>query len=827
MIDFIFWYLTITILGLIVFPIAYRLFPGLPDRGYSLSRILGLLIWGYFHWLLGILGLSRNDHGGLILALGISLGISLLMLYRRGPGDILAWVPENLRIILVVEVLFLTAFGGWAWVRSLNPEIMGTEKPMELAFINAVLRSETFPPHDPWLAGYSISYYYFGYLLVSMLAKLTGTVGSVAFNLGISLVFGLVSIGAYGLVYNLTSDLYVENKKQPLAPALLGPFFALIVSNWEGFLHFLHARGIFWGETGPGQGTSRFWRWLDIKDLVNPPSGDPFGHWWWWRASRVIKDIDFSGGGREVISEFPFFSFLLGDLHPHVLAMPFAFLVMGAALAYYRQRSNGSFRWLGILSLDLAPGKFFILAWIVGALGFLNTWDLPIYISLVAGVYTLRSLEKADEFNLWRTGLDFLSMAFSLGLTGILFYLPFYLGFSSQAGGIIPNALFVTRGVQLWVMFGPLFLPLFIYLGKQWFTHRRELKFGWAAAITLGLVFVLYALSTGIILGLQILPPLERFGSLEQVFLNSVGAGNIPAVIKEGFLRRLAMPGTLLTLSVLILLVIALWLNREDREGTPGFNRGGRFTLLLILGGSLLVLVPEFVFLRDLFGYRINTIFKFYYQAWLLWSAAAAFGTIYLFKNIHGGWNLGGQAVIILGLIMSLFYPVLALQSKTANFSREGGPTLDGRSYFESIQPFEAEAADWLDDQPLGVIAEAVGGSYSSSHARMATYTGMPTVLGWDFHEVQWRGGSELVNPRKNDIAELYCTTDWKRAEEIINQYDIRYLVVGAVEYSTYHPDSDLCPSGLQEEKFSDHLTTLFSNQTVTVYSPAGKNFAD
>lgn len=827
MIEFIFWYLTITILGLITFPVAHRLFPGLPDRGYTISRVLGLLVWGYFHWMLGILGLSRNDLSGLILALGISLGICLLMLYREGPEKTLPWIADNLQIILVVELIFLTTFAGWAWVRSLNPEIMGTEKPMELAFINAILRSETFPPHDPWLSGYSISYYYFGYLLVSMLAKLTGTVGSVAFNLGISLVFGLVFIGAYGLVYNLTADLYVKDRRQPLAPALLGPFFALIVSNWEGFLHFLHARGIFWGNGGSGQRLSRFWSWLDIKDLVNPPSGDPFGHWWWWRASRVIKDIDFSGGGREVISEFPFFSFLLGDLHPHVLAMPFAFLVMGAALAYYRQRSNCSFRWLGILSLDLAPGRFFILAWLVGALGFLNTWDLPIYISLVAGVYTLRSLEKSPEFNLWKTITDFLSMTVSLGLTGIVLYLPFYLGFSSQAGGIIPNALFITKGAQFWVMFGPLLLPLFIYLGGQWLTHRQELKLGWAFVITLGLVLILYALSTGIIFGLQVLPSLERFGSLEQVFLNSVGAGDIPAVIKEGIRRRIVMPGTLLTLLVLMVLVIALWLNREDREGAPGFNRGGRFILLLILGGSLLVLVPEFVFLRDLFGYRINTIFKFYYQAWLLWSTAAAFGTIYLVKNFPKGWSLGGQFVVILGLIMALFYPVLALQSKTDNFSREGGPTLDGRSYLESVQPFEAQAAAWLAKQPLGVIAEAVGGSYSSSHARMATYTGMPTVLGWDFHEIQWRGGSELVNPRKNDIAELYCTPDWNRAKEIINQYHIRYLIVGAVEYSTYHPDSDLCPSGLREDKFSDHLVILYSNQAVTVYSPTRENFVD
>ena len=83
-----------------------------------------------------------------------------------------------------VEALFLLAFAAWAFVRAANPEAVGTEKPMELAFINAILRSPAFPPHDPWLSGYAISYYYFGYVLVAMLAKTGGTSGGVAFNLG-------------------------------------------------------------------------------------------------------------------------------------------------------------------------------------------------------------------------------------------------------------------------------------------------------------------------------------------------------------------------------------------------------------------------------------------------------------------------------------------------------------------------------------------------------------------------------------------------------------------------------------------------------------------
>ena len=75
-------------------------------------------------------------------------------------------------------------------------------------------------------------------------------------------------------------------------------------------------------------------QWLDIKQLTdNPPSGNlTGGFWWWWHASRVIHDKDLLGNSIEVIDEFPFFSFLLGDMHPHVLALPFAILAVALAL---------------------------------------------------------------------------------------------------------------------------------------------------------------------------------------------------------------------------------------------------------------------------------------------------------------------------------------------------------------------------------------------------------------------------------------------------------------------------------------------------------------
>ena len=171
MLAFILWYLTISIVGWLVFPLAYHLLPALADRGYALSRAIGWLLWGYIFWLLASLGVLRNDPGGILFALGILGAISIWAFLRSGWGQIRTWLFGKLKYLLITEIIFLITFAAWALVRASMPEAIGTEKPMELAFINAILNSPTFPPHDPWLSGYAISYYHFGYILTMQYQK--------------------------------------------------------------------------------------------------------------------------------------------------------------------------------------------------------------------------------------------------------------------------------------------------------------------------------------------------------------------------------------------------------------------------------------------------------------------------------------------------------------------------------------------------------------------------------------------------------------------------------------------------------------------------------
>ena len=793
---FLSWYILISLLGWLAFPLGFYLFPALADRGYSFARAFGLLIWGYVFWLLASFRVAQNDIGGLLLGLLILGGLSGWA-FVNCRSEIIAWVRENRRLILTAESLFLVAFGFMAFFRAANPDIVGTEKPMELMFISGIMDSPTFPPRDLWLSGFSISYYYFGYVMASMLAMFTGVPATVAFNLMIALIFGLSAIGAYGILYNLLTNYQLSisdrqseivNRKSLSFYPLLAPLFLLLISNAEGFLEVLHRRGLFWREGG------NFWTWLDLKDLSSAPM-QPLGwiperFWWWWRASRVIMDYDLNNNWMgDVINEFPFFSYLLSDLHPHVLAMPFNLLAVAVALNIFlggwRGRTDLYFG-----ELHINKTGFFTIALVLGGLAFLNTWDILIAAALIVFSYALARVREVGWG--WERIEDILLLGLPAALAAFVMYLPFYIGFDSQASGILPSFMFPTRGAQLWVMWGVLFLPLLAFLVYLW---RGQAPADWRTGTSVALGIIVALLLAMFLIGVfawrlkpdLVLPILEGQGRDAGTF------------VADSLARRLRYFGSLLTLLALLIPTLS-FLFRVD-------NRSSSFVLLLITLGTLLILGPDFLYLRDNFGYRINTIFKFYYQAWIVLSLAAAYAIVVLLTRLRGAANVAFRAVFVLILIVGLTYPVLSVINKTNNFKPPFGFTLDDFARVQRENPDEAAAIQWLRSAPDGVVVEATGGAYSS-YARIAIYTGLPTVLGWDNHERQWRDGS-LLGTRKEDIETLYTISDWTVTQDIINRYNIRYIYIGNLERSTYQ---------VNEEKFNRFLKPVFQQGSVIIY---------
>jgi YYY domain-containing protein len=867
------WWLLLQLFGLVGLPLAFRLFGNLPDRGYAFARPLGLLLTGYLLWLGGSLGFWRNSVGGTLVAALIVAGVGVWLYLSRPDKDasILGWLRGHTRYWLAVEALFAVALLGWTIYKSYNPnlETAGGEKWMEIAFVNATLRSDYFPPHDPWMSGFGISYYYFGYVLMAMVTRLSGLPATVAYNLFIPTLFALTLTGAFSLVYNLVagraeSDAAAD-RAGPIGYGLLGAMFVGVLGNLEGLLEVFHSRGLF---------PAGFWSWLDIIDINSPPAPDgwiPTRFIWWWRASRVIHDCSFHGllvgncnppnGSWEVIDEFPFFSFMLGDVHPHVLALPFVLLALALAL---NQISNIKYQIANLQSLTsnlrlLFGGwpQFLIYAVCLGALGFLNTWDFPIYLLVVTAAVAFGRARGGSPG--WLN--EALVAGLGLGVLGGVLYLPFYVGFRSQASGILPNLFNPTRLQQFLVFFGPFLFVCISYLavlsqGIARPAWRRSLPA--SLALTLAAP-VLALLAAGVALAISPTAQAWVEGVLRDPDLQALlGDASFGSLGLMALRIRLSNPWTFLFLGSLLAWVLLLANQKYQasnvqspparaaqpgqatsnlqpppaRAAQPGratsnlqplisnlhASPSDQFALILVGVGLLLPLVVEFVYLRDLFGTRLNTVFKFYFQAWVLLALASAYGTFVVSSRLPvpapqalarglGGlaWRLVLAALVLGGLV----YPVLSVPNKTGDFA--GPPTLDGMAWLEAAHPDDYAAIRWLQANVTGapVILEAWGGSYQYA-ARVSALTGLPTVLGWDFHEYQWRGSYDEPSRRKTDIDILYNTLDLTQTLTLLDKYAITYVYVGRLERERYNPSA--------LAKFDRLMKVVYRKGAVTIY---------
>ncbi len=364
------WYIAIQALGILALPAAFVLFRRLPDRGFTLAKPAAMVFFSYVLWVLGLSHIAPNTRLTIILILVVAAVPSAFLL-RRFLAEIKDFVRQNWPMLVAAELLFIGFFLMWLGIVSEVPAINHTEKPMDFGFMNAVLQSRFFPPEDPWLSGNPISYYYFGHFMMAFLTQLTGVASSVGYNLGVSLLPGLVAMGAFGLVYNLVR-LSGGSLKAGIVFGGAAPALVLLAGNLEGAMEFVHLQG--WAGAG-------FWEWAGIKGLTGAETGSgvfPDGPWWWFRASRVIDTLS---GGQSLdytITEFPIFSFILGDLHPHVMNLPFVILGLGLCLNLFQSTERLGLRWLRDNPVESAAIALFI-----GSLAFINIWDLPVMAAML------------------------------------------------------------------------------------------------------------------------------------------------------------------------------------------------------------------------------------------------------------------------------------------------------------------------------------------------------------------------------------------------------------------------------------------------------------
>ncbi|MBK9124744.1 MAG: hypothetical protein IPM16_16710 [Chloroflexi bacterium] len=806
------WWLIATAAGAAALPLAWRFLGALPDRGWLLARPLGLLTTGAVFWLLTSLGFLRNEPGAIVLSGLIVLGAGLLALNRvpdlsGRPDTLRSWWQRNRWAVIAVELLFVALLVLWAIVRAHQNNVVTTEKPMDLAFLASIVRSETFPPQDPWLSGYAISYYYFGYVIAGMFTKLSGVVAGVGYNLWTAMLFALTGVTAFGVVYNLVR--VHGSQIAGILVGLIGLYAVAVMGNYQ-----MPLVDMPYMDRTASEDYLALW---DVRDRQSPLAQESpaWDYWWWFRSARVLHDRNLPGmpgASEEVINEFPMFSYVLADNHPHVMALPFALLAMGIGLS---------------LALNKSPAgtAMAVFAGVtVGGLIFLNTWDTPIYLALIVGAEALR--RYAHTWGRFKVDDGIALVAFG-GLTVgtmLVFYLPFLVSFGSQLGGALPNFVHPTATQQLLLAFGALFPLTILYLAVEGWRGGRALNWRTAAFTTAGVFLA--------ILGVMAL--LSLLGAVnpswlgpQQDYLTRAGGEAWGAML----LKRGSHVLTTVLLLVGVFVVAARLFGRPYANGMLPFTLPTGYALLMVGGALLLVLVPDYVYLRDGFGSRMNTVFKFYYQAWALLGIATAYGVWTILdgggeKRLPSASRIGLAILPVVLYGLGTFYPLKATTDRMfvetgRSFNDFPGPlTLNGAPTLTNPNDYAAlMCLRGLTEGQADVVAVEVSfhGSYDYfaggiASGRLAGITGLPTVIGWQGHQRQWRGRGydAAVASRPADIQQLYTDLRLDVVQQIIDRYGIDYIVYGNAERARYGSDGEL--------KFREGLPVVCESGDTRIY---------
>ncbi len=867
----LFWWLfIIELLGLISFPLAYSVFPGLRDRGWGLSKLLGLLILAYVIWLPSSLSILPFDRWAVTLAFLLLALAGLALAYRRR-HEMLAFLRDRWKLLLICEIGFLVAFLAFTYIRGLDPDLWhiyrGGEKPMELAFLNAILRSRYMPPYDPWFSGGYINYYYYGQYLIAVLIKLTGIVPTTAFNLAIPLLFGLTFSAAFSVVASLAKRWWA---------GLAGGVALVVVCNLDGL-------------------------WQMLNQLRSALAGLPIPPFDYWQSSRVIPCEQLSGVpipncAQTTINEFPFWSYLYADLHAHVIDLPIVVLLIGccASLLLAAKRDGGRWRrtfpTLAVAALALGT------AWCT------STWDVPTYGLLIAIGLALWALPFGSNGG-WAairrrlTWPVLRGYVVALGLTFAATYLlffPFHANYQNFVSGTGP-ANTATNPFQFATLFG---IWLFLIASFLFVELHDRLE---ASRTARGLAEGTY-------------------GDRDTRLWLLLGFGSLVLVI-----------AFLISLKALLLLLIGvgLYLALDTRHQPLKL-----MTYLLLLLGLIVALGVEFIYVRDFLDNspyeRMNTVFKFYYQVWTFFAISGALifaqliGRVFpifapAMRNMRSmpsvrfatasgdaaavepadydesrdasdydddyagaasvdgepettsaaseetegpahvdlagvpffSWLLRVSSLSALRLVWVVIFVALLFGSTiflvSGTAARVADPqwwaavqpppggvqpqglSLDGMAYMRGWYPGDYAAINWINEHIAGdpTIVEASDGNYYW-YGRVSEYTGLPDVLGWGSREYEQRYGDEVF-PRQDDVQSFWGTTDPNAALSFLHQYHVQYVYLGQQERTCYIMQSNACVpmSSGALDKFSTlqqggALSIVYENSDVIIYKVMG-----
>ncbi|HEY1292319.1 MAG TPA: DUF2298 domain-containing protein, partial [Chloroflexota bacterium] len=701
------WFVLIELLALSAVPALWRALPFLADRGYGASKILGLAAVAYVSWLVASLRLAPFERPLLLLAWLLLLVASGVAVWRHRSA-FLAWLRHERGLLLVTESVFVVGFALFTWVRAANPDlwhpVFGGEKPMNFAYLNAVVKSDYFPPYDPWFAGGIINYYYYGLVPIAAAIKLTGILPEIAFNLAEPTLYGALCAGVFSLAFALSlplRGLSIVRRGHAYLAGIAAVLLTAVLGNLDAGLQVLDQLWALGGQLSPTSGgVARL-----AAGLLALTQGAHFPVLDFWRSTRFI-------GPEEPgpIHEFPYFTFLYGDLHAHQLALPITVAVLLVGLNLMRSLRANPRRapWAGLV----------IAGVLVGMLRATNTWDFPTYAAVVGLMLVLGSLPGLRKME--RSAIQTLVVSLLVfGVVSQLALAPYLQRYQLFYTGVDPVKA-RTALSQFLTIFG---LSFFVCGSLfAWYVVQASRR---AAAVRRQSHLVPEPGYYGMVL------PLSGLSGYASPAAWAVGIGAVLGLVfvATGYQTR----GLLIFgIGAAAAACISQW------------RRSNRALQAALVGVALFAtLIPEFVALQGDIG-RMNTVFKFYLQAWVLLSITAAValgwlarqsGRDHLLRQVRPAW----VALLVIFVLASVAYPLLASKGKIGLRFSDMPLSLDGMQFMDFAQyrddgqdlnlPGDAQAIRWMQDNVQGtpVVLEGRSPVYHWG-SRFSIYTGLPTI---------------------------------------------------------------------------------------------------
>ncbi|MCL2152083.1 MAG: DUF2298 domain-containing protein [Oscillospiraceae bacterium] len=751
MLYFFVWWICFLIMGILFLPVTGLVFGRFKNGGYMFSKTLCLAVAGYLQWLLSSLRILPFRVWSCFLIMLLLLTVNYFVNKKNDAWrKCLQFSSEDgsgFKSIANQEALFMALLLFWSYLRALRPEIEDLEKYMDFGFVNAILRSDWFPAQDMWFSGAGINYYYLGHYFTAFLTKMTFIDPAVTYNLMMAALFALsfmlaFSVGEFLInVYQKNAHERALRPKRVSAGVKAGIVAGLAVC-FAGNLHSL----IF---------AVLFPQWNNGSSYWFPDATRYIGY-----NPDVIND--------KTIHEFPQYSFVVSDLHAHVINIIFVLTVVGLALS---------------LTVELLKGikgkrlllPFILVIFLIGLFPAMNFWDYPIYVVFV-GALLLYSNLKTYKFSK-KSLLITIGQIATIALAAYIVTLPFQLSFESMGTQI---RLVEHRSMlyQLGVLWG---FQLFFAVALTYVMIRQYKSQNGLAAQA------------------------EQAGASPKSVGKVLGNDNVAGIVDGGgdeckeasnqLSNDLRIPSA------------------NDPPSAPLLrfiekaNPADAFVFIIFICAVGLVIIPELIYVVDIYPShpRANTMFKLGYQAFILFGLGVGYTFMRLRLLPKKLFKFKGllTALGTFLLASALLYPFYSINQwyfkhAAGTFSGLDGmtyllknempyTTAEGETYYLRLQD-DYSLIKYINENIKGspVIAESYGDSYTLN-GRISTNTGLPNILNWYYHQILWRNSNyDLINERFTDINAIYWSSDPEQVRGILTKYGVEYIVVGQIERLNY-----------------------------------------